>query len=434
MNRNVALAIVGAIVVLGVAVVLVARSLPPPENTVRVTLRAPIGAVEREVAAPVEAALSRIPNERISTRLRADVVEITVRSSLEEHALLEAVRAAIPQTELPREVMPAVVSIVRKSELTVLALRSETLSALELGAIAAPLVEQLERRDGVQRVEWCRPEEELRISVDAARLKERDIGLAAVSEAVQLEQRAGAEFMRNAPVAALTLMSDVATISIERAPSECVDAFDGRDAVLLRVHHLSTAKLDLELPASVTVTRVPSSNLSRYETDSNEWVRAASVGKAIWAERGIAMTSQPLDAGALVARAEEHLTFFVRGADRRLLATHAETLRRAAQARARWTGVVIGVEREPVAANDRGRIEQVSAAGQRRAITFDPSELLGPKPAPLRSRWELLREDRLPAVAFSFSVDVKSADAIRRSNQPPPGVDVVLRTSTSADW
>ncbi len=434
MKRNVVVAIVGTIVVLGLAVVLVARSLPPPKSTVRVTLRAPIGALEREVAEPIEAALSQIPNERISTRIRADVVEVTLRSSLEEHALLEAVRAAIPQKELPREVMPAVVSMVRKSELTVLALRSETLSALELGTIAARLVEQLEQRDGVQRIEWCRPEEELRISVDAAQLKQRDIGLAAVREAVQLEQRTGVEFMRNAPVAALTLLSDVATVSVERAPSDCVDAFDGSDAVLLRVRHLPAAKLDLEEPASVTVTRVPGSNLSRYEIESNEWVHAASVGKAIWSEGGVVTTSEPLDAGTLIARAEEHLTFFVRGADRRLLATHAETLRTAVQARARWTGVVTGVDRDPVPANERGRIEQVSAVGQRRAITFDPSELLGPKPAPLLSRLELLREDRQPAVAFSFSVDVKSADAINRSNKPPPGVDVVLRTASGSDW
>lgn len=451
MKRNVVVAVVAAVLVLGCATVAIVRSMPPPVQVVHVGLRAPsLGLWQMEEKAQrAEHWLAKLPNvERLSTRVTPGQASLLLKVRGEDAAVLEAVRAAIPVQEVPASVW-----IDHSSQRTVLAMTSDSLSIIEVARAAAALAAELEKRAGVLHVDWCPPEEELRIALDAERTHARQIALSAVRTGVWSEQRSAPEFMRDAPVSPDVRFSDIATVSISRAPP-CAEAFDGRDAVLLWVSHLPSASLEISAPAASTVTVVPVKALSRTMIEPAALQRA-SVGAALSLEGTVARSTSPIDAGVLVAHAEEHLTFFVRGEDRHSLRAHAEALHALVAAQARWTGALEGVD--PITRlvkNDdglhgiaealelvTGRIEQLSADGQRRAITFDSEMMLGAEEAQrLRAHLlqtpgrVLLREDGQPALAFSFSLDVKSADAINRSNKPPPGVDVVLRTASGSDW
>ncbi|MBM4782990.1 MAG: efflux RND transporter permease subunit [Archangiaceae bacterium] len=451
MSRNVVVAIAGAIVVLGCAAVAIVRSTPPPLQVVHVGLRAPslqLWQME-EKAQRAEHWLSKLPNvERLSTRVTPGQASLLLKVRGEEAAVLAAVRGAIPVEETPASVW-----VDRSSQRTVLAVTSDRLPIVEVGRAAAALVAELERRDGVLHVEWCPPEEELRIALDAERTHARQIALSAVRTGVWSEQRSAPEFMRDAPVSPDVRLSDIATISIARAPS-CAEALDGREAVLLWVSHLPSASLEMATSPAVTLATIPSVVPSRTILEPSDLQRA-SVGTALSLEGNVARSTAPIDAGVLVAHGEEHLTFFVRGENRSALRSHAEALHALVAQRARWSGALEGLDHfvelglladglhglDEALEYVNGRIEQRSADGQRRAITFDPDTMLEPGEAErLRGlllqtpAYVLLREDGQPALAFSFSLDVRSAEAIARSIDPPPGVDVVLRTSSAADW
>lgn len=449
MSRNVVVAIVGAAVVLGCATMAFVRTRPLPLQVVHVGLRAPsLGVWQMEEKAQrAEHWLAKVPNvERVSTRVTPGKASLLLKVRGEEAAVLEAVRAALPVQEVP-----ATVWIERASQQTVLAITSDRLNIVEVGHAAREVVAELEKREGVLHVDWCPPEEELRIALDGERMNALHIALSAVKTGVYSEPRSDPAFMRNAPVSPDVRFSDIATISFARAPP-CAEAFDGRDAVLLWVNHLPTTSLQVAAVPSLTIRTVPVDAATRTVLEPSALERA-SIGAAISFEGNVARSTSPLDAGVLVAHGEEHLTFFVRGERREELRTQAETLHALVARQARWTGPIQGLHQKArsnfeysdieAIALGRGRIEQVSADGQRRAITFDLEALLGPDAArELRAEEHvledltsvLLREDGQPALAFSFSLDVKSAEAIAKSNAAPPGVDVVLRTSSGADW
>lgn len=453
MSRNVVVAIVGAAVVLGCATMAIVRTRPPPLQVVHVGLRAPsLGVWQMEEKAQrAEHWLAKVPNvERVSTRVTPGKASLLLKVRGDEAAVLEAVRAALPVQEVP-----ATVWIERASQQTVLAITSDRLNIVEVGHAAREVVTELEKRDGVLHVDWCPPEEELRIELDGERMNALHIALSAVRTGMRSEQRSAPEFMRDAPVSPDVRFSDIATISLARAPP-CAEAFDGRDAVLLWVNHQPTASLRVPASPPLTVTTVPVVAATRTVIEPSALERA-SIGAALSLEGNVARSTSPLDGGVLVAHGEEHLTFFVRGENRGALVSYATALQKSVAREARWIGAVEGVDHTvPVGVQyddlnavaeaielANGRIEQVSADGQRRAITFDPEAMLGleetrrlralPFVLPTQDR-VLLREDGQPALAFSFLLDVKSAEAIARSNAAPPGVDVVLRTSSAADW
>lgn len=435
--------------VLGCATVAIVRAMPVPVQVVHVGLRAPsLGVWQMEEKAQrAEHWLAKLPNvERMSTRVTPGKASLLLKVRGEDSAVLEAVRAALPVQEVP-----ATVWLDRGSQQTVLAITSDRLNIIEVGRAALNVVAELEKRDGVLHVDWCQPEQELRIALDAERMKARQIALSAVKTGVSSEQRSDPAFMRDAPVSPDLRFSDIATVSLSRA-RPCAEAFDGRDAVLLWVTHRAAASLQVSESPPLTISMVPVVAATRTVIEPSALERA-SIGVALSLEGNVARSTSPLDAGVLVAHGEEHLTFFVTGEHRRELRNHAEALHALVAKQARWTGPVEGLQhkgRFGMEYNDvedaefaRGRIEQISADGQRRAITFDAEALLGAgeirklraEPYVLEALTSvLLREDGQPALAFSFSLDVKSAEAIARSKAPPAGVDVVLRTSSCADW
>ena len=202
-------------------------------------------AMERDVAIPVEEAVSRVPNvarvRSVSGARRVDL-HISMASGTDPTAAMGAIQAAVTGARLPAGVAPPEVRL-RPARRVWLSAASEALSLDAMGSVRDRIAESLARASGVRSVTSCGAGDPvMRVVVDAGRLSELGVDPAALRAELgraaagvgSIEDLSGA-VLSTAAGGATIAVRDVAAVERGARSPRCTALAGGKSALSIEV-------------------------------------------------------------------------------------------------------------------------------------------------------------------------------------------------------